>query len=41
MARCIGFDTGVKSVPYILDVDLDVFHTLAAINRGTPRASAG
>ena len=34
LARCIGIDTGVESVPYILDVDLDVFHTVAAINPG-------
>lgn len=31
MARCIGIEGGLESVPYILDVDLDVFHTAASI----------
>lgn len=30
MARSIGIDGGVESVPYILDIDLDVFHTVAS-----------
>jgi len=37
MARCIGIEGGIETVPYILDVDLDVFHTVAAIN---PRDAA-
>lgn len=38
MARCIGIENGVESVPYILDVDLDVFHTIAAIEPGDPQS---
>ena len=31
MARSIGINGEIESVPYILDVDLDVFHTVASI----------
>lgn len=31
MARCIGIPDGLESTPYILDIDLDVFHTVGAI----------
>lgn len=31
MARSIGIEGGLESAPYILDIDLDVFHTVAAI----------
>lgn len=36
MARCIGIEGGVESVPYILDIDLDVFHTEAALEPKDP-----
>jgi hypothetical protein len=32
MARCIGIEGGIETVPYILDVDLDVFHTVASVH---------
>ena len=31
MARCVGIEGGLESAPYILDIDLDVFHTVASI----------
>jgi hypothetical protein len=36
MARCISIEGGVESVPYILDIDLDVFHTAAAVEPKDP-----
>lgn len=36
MGRCVGIEGGLESVPYILDVDLDVFHTVAAIEPKDP-----
>lgn len=31
MARCLGISGGLESVSYILDIDLDVFHSVASI----------
>lgn len=36
MARCIGIEGGLELVPYILDIDLDVFHTVGSIEPKDP-----
>lgn len=36
MARCIGVDGGLESRPYILDIDLDVFHTAGSTEPKDP-----
>lgn len=34
MARCVGIEGSIETVSYILDVDLDAFHTVAVFNPG-------